>query len=133
MGVQYSCYQTMKPVGFVQFIVIRMRQPLESRCMLSLYKLRCTLVHMNFRFMEAMLDLPVTPTSESIHTGSTGLLDPENVALAVRIPFPATIEDLQSELHVFPVSHPPFSFPVEHGWILESLDSSSGDFEVLEN
>ena len=53
----------------------------------------------------------------------------------VGIPLPAAIQDLQSELRVFPVSHPPFWFPVEQGWILEWFDivSNSGNFDVLEN
>ena len=38
------------------------------------------------------------------------------------------------ELHVFPVLHLPFRFPVENDWISAGCDivSSSGDFEVLE-
>ena len=51
-------------------------------------------------------------------TTPTVLLDPENVGVAVGIPLPAAIQDLQSELQVFPVSRPPFWFPVEHDWIL---------------
>ena len=51
--------------------------------------------------MAAMFDSQVTPTSESIYTSLTVLLDPEKVGLAVGIPFPATIQDLQFELHVF--------------------------------
>ena len=63
---------------------------------------------MYFRLMVAIFDFPVTLTSESIHNSPTVLLVPENVEVTVGIPFPATIEDLHSELHVFPVSHPPF-------------------------
>ena len=35
--------------------------------------------------MAVMFDLPVTPTSEIIHTSITVLLDPENVGVAVLI------------------------------------------------
>jgi hypothetical protein len=38
------------------------------------------------------------------------LLNPNNVGVAVEIPLPAIIQDLQSELRVFPVSSPPFHF-----------------------
>ena len=113
---------------------------------------------MYFRLMAAMFDLLVTPTSESMLTSPTVLLDsenvevavgllisyiqagiydnaytsywqpslicksesihirhvmsrhvadPENVGLTTEIPLPATIQGLQSELLVFPVSHPP--------------------------
>ena len=50
----------------------------------------------------AMIDLPVTPTTESLHTSVIVLLYPENVGIAVEIPLSATIQDLQSELQVFP-------------------------------
>ena len=85
--------------------------------------------------MAAMFDLPVTPTSETIHTSPTVLLDPENVKVAVGIQLPATVQDLQSELQVFPVSRPPFWFPVKHGRILAWCDIVSGRdaFSVLEN
>ena len=63
---------------------------------------------MYFRLMAAIFDLPVAPTSESIHNSFTVLRDPENVEVTVGISLPATIHDLLSELHVFPVSHPPF-------------------------
>ena len=63
---------------------------------------------MYFRLMAAIFDLPVTPTSESVYNSSTVLLDPENLDDTVGISLPATIQDLHSELHVFPVSHPPF-------------------------
>ena len=72
---------------------------------------------MYFRLMAAIFDLPVTPTSESIHNSSTMLLDPENVEVTVGVPVPATILDLHSQPHVFSVSHLPFRFPVQHGWI----------------
>ena len=83
--------------------------------------------------MVAIFDLPVTPTSESIRNSFTVLLDPENVEVTVGIPLPATIQDLHSKLHVFPVSHPPFWFPVQHSWILAQCDivGSSGDFNVF--
>ena len=54
--------------------------PLE--CIYLIYKLRYrpTLMHkpMCFRLMAAMFDLPVTPTSESIHICPTVLLDLKN-------------------------------------------------------
>ena len=84
--------------------------------------------------MAAIFDLPVTPTSESIHNNFTVLPDPENVVVTIRIPLPAAIQDLHSEQHVFPVSHLSFSFPVQHGWILARcgiVGRSSGDFDIL--
>ena len=60
------------------------------------------------RLMAAIFDLPVTPTSESIHNSPTVLQDPESVEVTGEIPLPATIQNLHSELHVFPVSHRPF-------------------------
>ena len=63
---------------------------------------------MYFRLMAAIFDFPFTPTSESIHNSFTMLLDPENWEDTVEISLPATIQDLHSKLHVFPVSHPPF-------------------------
>ena len=63
---------------------------------------------MYFQLMAAIFDLPVTPASESIHNSFIVLLDLENVKVTVRIPLPATIQDLHSELHVLPVSHLPF-------------------------
>ena len=86
---------------------------------------------MYFRLMAVLLDLPVTPTSESVYISLIVLLSPEHVG---GIPLPETIQDLQSELQMFPVSRPPFWFPVEHGWIIAQCDivSSSDDFNVLE-
>ena len=63
---------------------------------------------MYFQLMAAIFDFPFTPTLESIHNSFTVLLDPENMEDNVGISLPATIEDLHSELHMFPVSHPPF-------------------------
>ena len=63
---------------------------------------------MFFRLMAAIFDFPFTPTSESIYNSSTVLLDPEIIEDTVGISLPATILDLYCELHVFPVSHPPF-------------------------
>ena len=85
--------------------------------------------------MAAIFYFPFTPTSESIHINSTVLLDPENMEDTVGFSLPATIQDLHSELRVFPVSHPPFCFPVQHSWILAQCDivGSSGDFDVFEN
>ena len=81
--------------------------PLES-CSYLFYKLRYRTLHMYFRLMAAIFDFPFTTTSESIHISSTVLLDPENMEDTVGILLPATIQDLHSELHVFPVSHLPF-------------------------
>ena len=47
---------------------------------------------MYFRLMAAMFDLPVTPTSESMHTGITVLLEPENVGVVFEIPLLSRIE-----------------------------------------
>ena len=84
--------------------------------------------------MAAIFDFPFTPTSESIHNSFTVLLDPENMEDTVGISLPATIQDLHSELHVFPVSYPPFWFPVQHSWILAQCDivGSSDDFGLFE-
>ena len=57
--------------------------------------------------MAAVLDLPVTPTSESLHSSLAVLFDAENVGVAVVFPLLATVQDLYSERHVFPVLHPP--------------------------
>ena len=57
---------------------------MEFRCFL-IYKLRYRTLHMHFRLMAAIFDLPVTLTSESIHNSPTVLLDPENVEEAVGI------------------------------------------------
>ena len=62
--------------------------------------------------MAAMFDLPVTPTSESIYSSLTVLMDADNVGVAVGFPLIATVQDLLFELHVFPVLHPPFWFQV---------------------
>ena len=42
-------------------------------------------LHMYFRLMAAMFDIPVALTSESIHTSPTVMLDPENARIAVGI------------------------------------------------
>ena len=63
---------------------------------------------MYFRLMAAIFNLPITLTSESIYNSPIVLLDPENVLDAVGISLPTTIQDVHSELLVFPVSHPPF-------------------------
>jgi hypothetical protein len=85
--------------------------------------------------MAAIFDSPVTPTSEIIHSILSVLMDADSVGVAVRLPLPATIQDMLFELHVFPVLHPPVLFPVEHGWNSArcNIVRSSGDFEVLEN
>ena len=45
MGVQYICYQPMKPVGFVQFVVMRIRYNSiignGDRCSLATFGLYC--------------------------------------------------------------------------------------------
>jgi hypothetical protein len=57
--------------------------------------LRYRTLHVYFRLMEVIFDLPVTPTSEGIHNASpTVLLDPDSVGVAVGIPLPATVQDL---------------------------------------
>ena len=80
---------------------------------------------MYFRLMVAIFDFPFTPTSESIHINFTVFLDPEIMEDTVGISLPATIQDLRSELHMF---------PVQHSWILAQCDivGSSGDFGVFE-
>ena len=50
---------------------------------------------MYFRLMAAIFDLPVTPTSESIFNSPTGLLDPENVGVAVGI---SMLSHIQAEI-----------------------------------
>ena len=47
---------------------------------------------MHFRFMVAMFDLSVTPTSKSIHTSLAMLQIPENVGVAVEISLLSNIE-----------------------------------------
>jgi hypothetical protein len=49
---------------------------------------------MYFRQMAVILDLPVTPTSESIHSSLIVLMDAENVDEAVGLPLLATVQDL---------------------------------------
>ena len=92
-------------------------------------------MHIYFRLMAAIFDFAFTPTSESIYNGPTVLLDPEIVKDTVGFSLPATVQDLHSELHVFPVSHSQFWFPVQHSWILAQCDivGSSGDFDDLGN
>ena len=58
--------------------------------------------------MAAMFELPVTPTSESIYSTLTVLMDANNLGVAVGFPLTAIVQDLLFELHVFPVLHPPF-------------------------
>ena len=40
------------------------------------------------------------------------LMDADNVGVAVAFPLTAPVQELLFELHVFPVLHPPFRFPV---------------------
>ena len=51
---------------------------------------------MYFQIMAAILDLPVTPTSESIYNSSTVLLDPENVGVAAGI---SLLSCIQAEIY----------------------------------
>ena len=54
--------------------------------------------------MAAMLDLPVTTTSESIHTSIIVLLDPENVGVAIGISLPSYIQaEIYDIAYVLPV------------------------------
>ena len=63
---------------------------------------------MYFRLTAAIFDFPFAPTSESVYNSPTVLLDLENVFDTAGITLPAFIQDVHSELPVFPVSHPPF-------------------------
>ena len=59
---------------------------------------------MYFRLMAAIFDLPVTSTSESIHTSLTVLLDPDNVGVAVGISLLSHIQaDIFDIAFVLPV------------------------------
>ena len=77
-----------------------------------------------------------SPRRPSFHISPTVLQDPENVGVAVGIPLPATIQDLQSELYrpykCFQRHIRHFDF--RYGWILvwHDIVSSSGDFDVLQ-
>ena len=53
-------------------------------------------MHMYFRLMAAIFDLPVTPTKESIYNSSTVLLDPENVGVAAGI---SLLSHIQAEIY----------------------------------
>jgi hypothetical protein len=70
--------------------------PLEPRCY-PIYKLRYTLKLMYFRLMAAMLDLSVTPMSESIQTNLIVLPNPENVGVAVGI---SLLSHIQAKINV---------------------------------
>ena len=83
---------------------------------------------MYFRYMAAIFDLPVTPTSEIIYINPSVLLDPENAWVAVGI---SLLSCAQAELDVYRVYRTPswiFSTPgpsrlvVQHGhyfhWIV---------------
>ena len=60
---------------------------------------------MYFRFLAAIFASPVTPTSESIHTSATVLLDPENVGVAVGISLLSFIQaGIQNIAYVLPVN-----------------------------
>ena len=63
---------------------------------------------MRFRLMTVSFELPVTLTSECIHTSPAVLLNSGNVEVAVVISLLTSTEDLQTGMQVFPVSHPPF-------------------------
>jgi hypothetical protein len=64
--------------------------------------------------MAAIMDSPVSSTSESRHSSLTVFIEADSVGVADGFPLPATIQDLLFDLHVFPVLRPPFWFPVEH-------------------
>ena len=57
-----------------------------------------------------MFNLPVTPTSESIHTGIIVLLDPNNVRVAVGI---SLLSYIQAE--IYDIS---YVLPVNGGYVL---------------
>ena len=54
--------------------------------------LRYRILRMYFRFMAAICELPVTPTSEGIHNSFTVLLDTANVGVADGISLLSHIE-----------------------------------------
>ena len=54
-------------------------------------------MHIYFRLMAAMFDLPVTPTSEIIYISSSVLLDPENVGVAFGI---SLLSCVQAEIFI---------------------------------
>ena len=85
-------------------------------CCYLIYKLRYrTLMYMYFRLMAAILDSPVTLKSWSIHSSLTVLMDADKQCGCSCWNFVAGIQDLQLELQVFPVLHPPFWFLVKNG------------------
>ena len=88
---------------------------------------------MYFWLMAAIFYLLITTTSESTHTSPAVLLNPGNVGVAVRILLMTSIQDLQSKIQVFPVSHMPFLFPVQHSSNFTWCDtvSSSSDVGLL--
>ena len=60
---------------------------------------------MYFWLMAAIFDLPVTQTSESIHTNPTALLDLENVEVAARISLLSYIQaEIYDIAYVIPVN-----------------------------
>ena len=60
---------------------------------------------MYFRLMVAIFDLLVTPTSKSIYSNSTVLLDPENVGVAAGISLLSCIQtELYDIAYVLPVN-----------------------------
>ena len=50
--------------------------------------------------MAAILNLPLTPTFESVHIIPAVLADPENVGVALTMSLPSCV---QTEIHVFQV------------------------------
>ena len=90
---------------------------------------------MRFMLIAVSFELPVTLTSKSIHIGPAVLLNSGNVEVAVVISLLTSTEDLQTGMQVFPVSHPPFWFPVKHGlnfaWYIDVVNKGV-DFGTLE-
>ena len=95
---------------------------LESSCYL-IYKLRNKLLHVYFRLMAAIFDLPVIPTSESIHNSPTVLLDPENVEVAVGI---SLISYMQADLYVVA-----YVLPVDGGHLWFTSHPDVGEYPYM--
>ena len=97
---------------------------MESRCYL-VCKLRNKTLHIYFRLMAAIFDLPVTPTLESIHTSFTVLLDLDNVVVAVG----NTPSHMCFRYHI---RHFDFRFNTDGFLAWCDIVGRSGDFVVLE-
>ena len=68
--------------------------------------------------MAAIFDLPITPTSDSIHTSLTVLLDPNNVRVATGIVLRSHIE---AEIYVYPSAE----FLRTNGWLTQKFGYSA--------